>query len=157
MINSNQTITSNTLTQALSAGGELTASYDAVWKMLWQQPYIPATVLELCRLRLAQLHRADAELSVRQIPASSADEAKIQSLLNGGWLQDKNFSGAELAALEFAEIYGQDANAISDENAAQIKQYYGESGLVCLIEALGFIDGRIRLALVFSGIAAASR
>jgi hypothetical protein len=148
---------SNSLSQALKAGGELTNAYDAVWNMFWQQKYIPPPVLELCRLRLAQLHRANAELSIRQIPASAAEEAKIQNLLNGTWLKDTNFSGAELAVLEFAEIYGQDPSALSDDNTAAIKQYYGETGLVCLIEALGFIDGRIRLGLVFSGIAAPSR
>lgn len=148
---------SNTLSQALKAGGEMTQAYDAVWNMFWQQDYIPPSLLELCRLRLAQLHRASAELGIRQIPASAADEAKIQSLLNGTWLKDTNFSAGELAALEFTEIYGQDASALSDENADSIKRHYGEAGLVCLIEALGFIDGRIRLGLVFSGIAAASR
>ncbi|HSB97625.1 MAG TPA: hypothetical protein VLC91_14300, partial [Spongiibacteraceae bacterium] len=148
---------SNNLSLALSAGGELTQAYDAVWNMFWQQDYIPAALLELCRLRLAQLHRATAELGVRQIPASAADEARIQSLLTGNWEKNKNFSAGELAALEFTEIYGQDPNALSDENADAIKRYFGETGLVCLIEALGFIDGRIRLGLVFSGIAAASR
>ena len=149
--------TSNTMSQALHAGGELAASYDAVWNMFWQQNYIPPALLELCRLRLAQLHRATAELGIRQIPASAADEAKIQSLLTGGWAKNKNFGAGELAALEFTEIYGQDPNALSDESADAIKRHYGETGFVCLIEALGFIDGRIRLGLVFSGIAAASR
>jgi hypothetical protein len=148
---------SSSLAQALTAGGELTQAYDAVWNMFWQQQYIPPALLELCRLRLAQMHRANAELNIRQIPASAAEEAKIQSLLNGTWLKDTNFSNAELAALEFTEIYGQDPDALSDDNAEVIKQHYGETGLVCLIEALGFIDGRIRLGLVFSGIAAASR
>jgi hypothetical protein len=149
---------SDSLFQALGAGGELTRQYEAVWQMFWrQQPYVPAFVLELCRLRLAQLHGADAELGIRQMPTAPAEEAKIQSLLHGSWLRDEHFSSAELAAIEFAEIYGQDPNAVSDDNAEQIKLHFGESGLVCLIEALGFIDGRIRLALVFSGIEAAGR
>jgi len=152
-----ETFNSNNLSQALSAGGELTQAYDEVWNMFWQQNYIPPALLELCRLRLAQLHRATAELGVRQIPASAADEAKIQSLLAGNWEKNENFSDGELAALEFTEIYGQDPNALRDENADAVKRHYGETGLVCLIEALGFIDGRIRLGLVFSGIAAASR
>ncbi len=57
--------------------------------------------------------------------------------------------------LEFAEIYAQDPGALTDELADGVKRHFGEAGLVCLIEALGFIEGRIRLALMFTALAAA--
>jgi len=36
--------------------------YEALWQGVWQQGHVPASVLELCRLRLAQLHGAAREL-----------------------------------------------------------------------------------------------
>ena len=63
-------------------------------------------------------------------------------------------SAAEQAVLEFAEIYAQDPGALTDELADGVKRHFGEAGLVCLIEALGFIEGRIRLALMFTALGA---
>ncbi|HEY6131210.1 MAG TPA: hypothetical protein VIV27_04290, partial [Halioglobus sp.] len=37
-------------------------SFEALYQALWTQPHLPADVLELCRLRLAQLHQCDVEL-----------------------------------------------------------------------------------------------
>ena len=52
--------------------------------------------------------------------------------------------------LAFTEIYAQGPEFITDELATEITGHFGDAGLVCLIEALGFIDARIRLALVFN-------
>lgn len=147
-------LTTANLARALVPGGEIAAAYEAVWLKLWTQPYVSPSLLELCRLRLAQLHRANAELAVRHAFAADAGltEDKIRSLLAGTHLRDPRFSAAELAALEFTEMYAQDPAAISDEQADAVKFALGEPGLVCLVEALGFIDGRIRLALMFSAL-----
>jgi len=128
------TITSKNLPQALAAGGALTAAYDNVWHVLWEQPYIPAGTLELCRLRLAQLHGATADTALRM--ATGVSEEKVRAVLAGS----------------YAEIYVQDPAAITDEVAAQVKQHVGEAGLVCLVEALGFFDGRIRLSQMFNAL-----
>ncbi|MBK7729731.1 MAG: hypothetical protein IPJ33_14905 [Gammaproteobacteria bacterium] len=82
------------------------------------------------------------------IPASTRE--KQTPLLTGNYFRDPQFSPAERAVLEFTEIYAQDPAAISDDLADAVKEHFGETGLMCLIEALGFIDGRIRLALIFS-------
>lgn len=141
---------SHTLAAALQPGGELARRFEALWLAVWQQPHVPAGVLELCRLRLAQLHAAAAELEALP-PAevrAGIDPAKVASLLAGRWTRDAAFSPAERAALELAEVYGQDPQAITDELAAEVVRHFGEPGLVALIEALGLIDGRIRLALL---------
>ncbi|MGD9598223.1 MAG: hypothetical protein AB7G76_11615 [Steroidobacteraceae bacterium] len=49
-------------------------------------------------------------------------------------------------------IYGQDPQAITDELAGAVKAHFGETGLVALIEALGVIDGRIRLAMMLGAL-----
>ena len=56
----------------------------------------------------------------------------------------------------------EDSAAVIDEElkraqqklADGVKRHFGEAGLVCLIEALGFIEGRIRLALMFTALGA---
>ncbi|CAB1370088.1 hypothetical protein [Denitratisoma oestradiolicum] len=147
------TLNTKTLGTALRQGGALTAGYDKIWSTIWQhQTHVPVALLELCRLRLAQFHDAKSELALRYAPG--LDAGKIESLLRGDYVKDARFSAAELAALDFTEIYAQDPMAISDEQAASVKQHLGEAGLVCLIESLGFIEGRIRLALMFSALQA---
>ena len=145
-------ITTESLTGVLQAGGVLSADYNAVWDAVWRQTHIPASVLELCRLRLAQLHGATAEQALRH--PDLLDAEKNAALLDGSYHKDPRFSAAELAVLEFTEIYAQDPAAISDDMADAVKQHFGEAGLVCLVESLGFIDGRIRLALMFSALRA---
>lgn len=115
------------------SGGEMARRHEALWQAVWQQPYVPVRVLELCRLRLAKLHGATRELQTHAEGATSA---------------------AERAALEFAEIYGQDPQAVTDELAAAVKTHFGEAGLVALIEALGVIDGRIRLGMMLGPLLA---
>lgn len=131
-------------------GGEMARRYEALWQAVWQQSHVPAGVLELCRLRLAQLHGAARELESSPPPGARVglDPRKIESLLHGSWTRDSRFSAGERAALDFAEIYAQDPQAITDELAAAVKARFGEAGLVALIEALGMIDGRIRLGMM---------
>ena len=55
---------------------------------MWEQPYIPPQLLELSRLRLAQMHGADEELKVRYPLAQKAglkDEkiAKLRKKFTG--------------------------------------------------------------------------
>ncbi len=128
--------------------------YEALWQGVWQQGHVPASVLELCRLRLAQLHGAARELEASPPPGARVglDPRKIESLLAGSWTRDSRFSAGERAALEFAEVYGQDPQAITDELADAVKAHFGEAGLVALIEALGVIDGRIRLGMMLGAL-----
>ncbi|MBV6416035.1 MAG: hypothetical protein CMLOHMNK_00562 [Steroidobacteraceae bacterium] len=139
------------LTAALGRpGGELARRHEVLWHSLWQQPHVSAQILELCRLRLAQLHGATRELAVEP-PAglcAGLDAGKRAILLSGNWTRDARLSAAERAALEFAEVYGQDPGAITDELAAAVKAHFSDAGLVALIEALGVIDGRIRLGMM---------
>lgn len=139
-------LSTRNVSAALAEGGAMLEAYDAVWEALWSQPYIPAAMLELCRLRLAQLHRCEHEIAERY---AFVAESKIRGVLAGSYPDHADFTEAELAVLEMTEVYAQDPAAITDDMADRIKQHFGEPGLVCLVEALGFIDGRIRLALMF--------
>lgn len=138
--NSTPALDSRTLADALRPGGDMARRYEALWQAVWQQAHVPARVLELCRLRLAQLHGAAREF----------DSPQIEGLL--AELRNERFSAGERAALEFAEVYAQDPQAITDDIAGAVKREFGEAGLVALIEALGVIDGRIRLAMMLGAL-----
>jgi alkylhydroperoxidase family enzyme len=123
---------------------QVAASFDALYQSLWTQPHLPAEVLELCRLRLAQLHRSDVEWLRSGV---AVDSRKRDGLRN--WDSDRQYSDAERACLAFTEIYAMDVQAITDEAAQSVKDHFGEAALVLLIEALGVLDGMTRLSLLW--------
>lgn len=123
---------------------EIAAAYGALYQSLWTQPHLPAEILELCRLRLAQLHRCAGELQRQE---RSIPDGKREHL--GNWDTDSRFSDAERACLAFTEIYAMDTQAITDELAAAVKRHVGDAGLVLLVEALGILDGMTRLSLLW--------
>lgn len=142
-------LTSASIGQKLEAAGPVAEDLEAVWRALWRQPHVPASTIELCRLLLARRHRARSEILLRN-PTAGVPEEKIAALKADRWTSDPVISAAERAALEFTDYFHVDAESIPDEVADAVTAHYGETGLVALIEALCFIDGRIRLALIFS-------
>ncbi len=111
---------------------------------------MPAATLELCRLNLARLHRAQADLACGCLSRNKVPEEKIASLLRENWMKDPLFSEGERAVLNFTEWYHIDPQSIPDDVAQEVIKHLGQAGFVALIEALGFIDGRIRAALIYS-------
>jgi hypothetical protein len=123
---------------------DIAAAYDTLYQSLWTQPHLPAQTLELCRLRLAQLHRSTVELQRQEYPVQ---EGKREQLSN--WDTDSRYSALERACLAFTEVYAMDTQAITDELAEAVKLHVGDAGLVLLVEALGILDGRTRLSLLW--------
>lgn len=134
----------------VGATPEIEAAFRAIWESLGCQRHLPKATLELARLRLAALHRADREMALRSPWATGMHERKAGAMLAGAWHRQDDFDAAERSVLAFTEIYAQGPEFITDELATEITGHFGDAGLVCLIEALGFIDARIRLALVFN-------
>lgn len=128
----------------LQAVPQLAERFDALYRSLWTQRHIPPATLELCRLRLAQLHRSDVEIqrSDCEIPCSQRDNLTR-------WESDNRFSAADRACLAFTEIYAMDVQALTDEQADAVKAHFGDAGLVLLVEALGIFDGMTRLSLLW--------
>jgi alkylhydroperoxidase family enzyme len=123
---------------------DIATAFDALYQALWTQPHLPAATLELCRLRLAQLHRCAAELQRRDCDIPVGKRENLQS-----WPVHNEFSDADRACLAFTEVYAMDAQAITDELADAVKTHFGDAGLVLLVEALGILDGMIRLSLLW--------
>lgn len=149
-------LTSITLDDHLAKAGPAAATFARLWGKLWQQPYIAADLLDLCRLTFARLHQDSAEQGVNNPRAGSLTAQRRQTVLDGRAFDDPAFSAADRAVLMFAEYYWTDTQSIPDDAADDVKAYIGEAGLVFLIEALGCIDGRIRTARCLRDIAAQS-
>ena len=146
--------TSLTLGDAVARAQGPPTPVEAMWQALWSQPRVPPPLLELCRLRLAQLHGATTELEVENA-AAKVTRTRRESVLRGRVATDRQFAPGEVAVLSLAEVYAQDPAAITDAMADEVKAVYGEAGLIVLIEALGFIDGRMRMARLVNALARA--
>ena len=123
---------------------ELAAPLSALYAALWTQRHVPADILELCRLRLAQLHQCGVELQRHEIDIPAE---KPEYLAH--WDTESIFSPAECACLAFTEVYAMDTQALTDQHAQAIKRHFGDAGLVLLVEALGILDGMTRLSLLW--------
>ena len=123
---------------------DIGSAYESLCAALWQQPHLPGEVLELCRLRLAQLHGSEVELSRSEVALAAAQRDALAD-----WHREDAITAAQKACLSFTEVYAMDAGAITDEHAEAVKVHFGDAGLVMLIEALGVFDGMVRLSLLW--------
>jgi len=127
---------------------ELYARYrDFAGRLWWSHPVDPI-LLELCRLRIAQLLCCDAELAVRYAPARVAglDEAKIAALVT--WPTHPAYSPRERACLGFAEQFVVGPRGISDDAVASVTTHLTAAEMVALTEALAVFDGFMRFRLL---------
>ena len=123
---------------------DIAAIFDALYQSLWTQPHLPPEILELCRLRLAQLHQCAVEMQRHDFAILAHQRNNLAH-----WNTHSSFSAAERACLAFTEVYAMDAQALTDEHAAAVKSQFGDAGLVLLVEALGILDGMTRLSLLW--------
>jgi alkylhydroperoxidase family enzyme len=114
------------------------------WKsfaaVFWEKRLVDPVILELCRLRVAQLHRARYPLSIRRPEASAAGlDARIAGLER--WWESDAFTPLERACLRFAEQFVVDAKAMEDALASPVVEALGDAGTVAFVEALAIFDG----------------
>lgn len=114
---------------------------------LWQQAYLPADILALCHQRIAQLHGAQVDQLAPE--GLALDPDKLAAVPH--WPDDSRFSAQERACLTFTEVYVQDCQALSDDQAEAVKAHFGDAGLVALVQALGVLDSLLRLQLMQPG------
>jgi hypothetical protein len=144
------------LDRYLALAGGPAASFARLSAALWQQPYLSAELLELCRLTLARLHRDELEIAAinPRLPRGQPGAQRRAAVLAGSTHNSAAFSAAEKAVLLFTECYALDPQSIAEEVAQEAKDHLGEPGLVFLIEALGCLDARIRTARCLRDLAA---
>ena len=135
--------------QALGLRPELLDQYRDLYAQLWADRLVDPILLELCRLRIAQLHGSGSELSIRYAPAVEAGliEEKVDALPS--WPGSPLFSDHERACLAYAEKLVIDVHAITDAESAAVAGGMTPGELVAFTLALGLFDalGRFRLVL----------
>ncbi|MFK8020856.1 MAG: carboxymuconolactone decarboxylase family protein [Pseudomonadales bacterium] len=130
--------------QVIAQHGVLAPLFDNFYASFYQQAHIPPVVLELCRLRVAQLHKNAAEF---RLQLCDVEFGQRDALVN--WPSSEVFSEAQRSCLALAEVYSMDVHAISDAHTNAVKQHYGDAGLVALIQALGVFYGLTRMGQVW--------
>ena len=123
----------------------LATHFSAFYGSFSKQPYVPLQTLELCRLRVAQLHQCVEAFEGVEYAIAAEQKDKLTE-----WTQCASFSAAEKACLAFAEVYCMDPSSITDEHAEAVKAHYKDAGLVVLVEALGVYYGMTRLSQMWA-------
>jgi alkylhydroperoxidase family enzyme len=128
--------------------GNLFEDFRSFYALFWEERLVDPVLLELCRLRIAQLHGCASELRVRYQPAVDAglSEEKIAALSDAA--DSPLYSEAERACVALAELFAMDPHAITDADAARVVAVLGDAGTVALVEALAMFDGFTRFRLM---------
>jgi alkylhydroperoxidase family enzyme len=115
---------------------------------LWRQEVIAPLLLELCRLRVAQLLGCGVALAHRtpEAVAAGLDENLVRSLPQ--WPTDIGFSDQERVCLGYAEQILIDAQGVSDEDADRVIHAVGQGGFLVLTYACGLFETTQRARLI---------
>ncbi|HEY5164809.1 MAG TPA: carboxymuconolactone decarboxylase family protein [Acidimicrobiia bacterium] len=123
---------------------DLYEPFRAFYATFWTHDLLDPIVLELCRLRVAQLLRCESEQWVRYEPALRAGLTEEQVARLAQWPTTPMFSPAQRAALGFAEQFVIDVEGIDAQLRDAVVDHFTVAGLVALCEALALFDGFCR-------------
>jgi len=128
---------------------DLQQPYDDFAGLFWHRPLLDPVVLELCRLRVAQLLGCDAETAVRYAPAVASGLRDEQVSRLAEWPSADCFTDAQRGVLAFAEQFVIDPHGVDDVMRATLAEHYQSKEIVALTMALAVFDGftRFRNAL----------
>lgn len=123
----------------------LLARYKAFYSALWEDDLLPRRLLELCRLRIAEIHGCAQERTVRDaaVGLSDLEEAALRTG------DPAAFAAPEQAALARAEQFPFEHHGISDAAVDWAKTQLGAKAIVALLVALAFFDVSCRWKLAF--------
>lgn len=112
---------------------------------VWDQDAVEPELLELCRLRIAQMLGADATATQPPVavPLGSDLVAELRQ-----WPTSGAFTERQRVGLGFAEQLVVDAQGVSDEQAASVIASLGDGGFLVLTYACGFFETTQRASIV---------
>jgi hypothetical protein len=140
------------LGSVLAARPDLAERYGVLAAGLWASGVDPG-LLELCRIRLAQVVGDGAGAALRSPEAAGAlDETLVAHL--DAWWSHEGFDAVPRAALGITEQFAVDVHGVSDERFAELAGHLGPAGAVGLSFALALFDGQSRLRLAFAAVPA---
>ncbi len=120
------------------------ARYRDLVRAIWEPGLVSPVLLELCRLRIAQLVGATRELEARTPAATEAglDDAKIAELRQ--WPTSPRYDATERACLAFAESYVIDAHSVTDEQCAELNRHLSPPELAARTTGIAAFDAMSR-------------
>jgi uncharacterized peroxidase-related enzyme len=101
---------------------------------------VPAKLKELIIVRTSQVNQTPYCLASHTILAKNLGWSEEQLAHLADWPRREDFSPAEKAALRLAETVTRDANAVTDEQFAELRDYYSEGEIVELLCAIGLFN-----------------
>ncbi|MFM7537969.1 MAG: carboxymuconolactone decarboxylase family protein [Acidimicrobiales bacterium] len=116
--------------------------------LLWSERLVDPVVLELCRLRIAQLHGDGTQALLRYDAAVAAGLTEAQAAAVASWFDSPLFSEHQKACIAYAEVFAMDVHALTDEMADAVKVGMDDAAFVAFTVALGMFDGLGRFRLV---------
>ena len=101
---------------------------------------VPTKLKELIIVRTSQVNVTPYCLASHTILARNLGWTDEQLARLAEWPQREDFTAAEKAALRLAETVTRDANAVSDEQFAELREFYSEGEVVELLCAIGLFN-----------------
>jgi len=101
---------------------------------------VDPVLVELCRVRIAQMVESEFDQSLRYLPARAAGltEDKIQAVTL--YPTSPHFSPRERMAVEFTEQWVMQSSAISDDDCERLQQHLSVDEFISFVKALGVMD-----------------
>jgi alkylhydroperoxidase family enzyme len=130
----------------------LRADLHGLWRdleaELYAAPGLDPVVLELCRIRVAQLVGAPGQLAHRREVAVAAglDEELVAALPD--WPRDARFDVLARAAIAVAETFVIDPHRLEDADTEAVRDLAGDRGLATLMTGLAVWEGICRFEKV---------
>lgn len=136
----------------VGARPEYAAALRDIEAAIWNQTLVSPTILELCRLRIAQILGCAAALEYRtpRALADRFDEALVDSLTS--WPTSGCFDRRLRACIGYAEQLLIDAQEVSDELCRAVIDDVGEGGFLVLTYACGLFETTQRARLVLGAV-----
>ena len=114
--------------------------YRALDEKIWDGR-LDHALLEVCRLRIAMLHRCAPQLALQRADIGEKRDAIAQ------WPTSPLFSDVERALLRFTEQYVIDAQGVSDADAAGVTAVLSGAEIAAFTVAIGAFDATCRFTL----------
>ena len=119
---------------------EIFATMQAHFAAVLNTGTVSTKLKELIIVRTSQVNQTPYCLASHTILARNLGWSDDQLLHLAYWPLRDDFSLAEKAALRLAETVTRDANAVSDEQFAELRSFYSEGEIVELLCAIGLFN-----------------
>jgi alkylhydroperoxidase family enzyme len=102
-------------------------------------------LIELCRLRIAQIVRGSDMAPISPSEAETAGVARAQLAELATWYTSDRFDAVERACLQLAEYYCYSAQSVTDEVVAEVSAHLTAEQVLALTNAFWVSDSSQRL------------